>query len=362
MQWFLLALALGAVAAWLAVRLRRRREEAQAYLKGVRSMISDDPDTAIEALSDAARLGSPEAVETYLALGQLLRRTGDLPRAIRLHRNMLHRPGLDPARRVEVERELAEDYRRAGMLGEAAGAYRAVAERGDARASEGLRDVLIEQGRLEEALEWQRARCPADPRLESHLLAAVARTRLPGDAAAGRALARQAVEACPGCADALVALSQAASACGDAEAAAEAAGQALREEPSSALLAWAALEALPPLAALAVLGPAEQARPADGRLRLLRARVLAAAGRHAEAIEAVRAAQDRDEEGEVALALRDVLRDAPSPEPAELEARHDLMVRALLRSVRPLRCRRCDAGATVRSWRCARCGAFDAFT
>ena len=57
-------------------------------------MISDDPDAAIEALSDAARLSSPEAVETYLALGDLFKREGDLTRAIRLHRNMLHRPGL----------------------------------------------------------------------------------------------------------------------------------------------------------------------------------------------------------------------------------------------------------------------------
>ena len=57
-------------------------------------MISDDPDAAIEALSDAARLGSPEAVETYLALGDLFKREGDVTRAIRLHRNMLHRPGL----------------------------------------------------------------------------------------------------------------------------------------------------------------------------------------------------------------------------------------------------------------------------
>ena len=89
----LAALAL-AVAFLVSDRLRRRRDEAQAYLKGVRSMLSDDPDAAIEALSDAARLGSAEAVETYLALGALFRRTGDLSRAVRLHRNMLLGPAL----------------------------------------------------------------------------------------------------------------------------------------------------------------------------------------------------------------------------------------------------------------------------
>jgi lipopolysaccharide biosynthesis regulator YciM len=68
MHWLLVAVGLAVVAAFLAHRLHRRREQARAYLKGVRSMISDDPDAAIEALSDAARLSSPEAVETYLAI------------------------------------------------------------------------------------------------------------------------------------------------------------------------------------------------------------------------------------------------------------------------------------------------------
>ena len=79
MPWLALAILclMAALAIFLGERLRRRRAEARAYLKGVRSMISDDSDAAIEALSDAARLGSPEAVETYLALGALFRRTGD---------------------------------------------------------------------------------------------------------------------------------------------------------------------------------------------------------------------------------------------------------------------------------------------
>src|SRR5512139_2616134 len=146
MYWLAVAILclLAALAIFLGERLRRRRAEAQAYLKGVRSMISDDSDAAIEALSDAARLGSPEAVETYLALGALFRRTGDLTRAIRLHRNMLIRPGLAQERRVEIERELAEDYRRGGMLGEAEAAFRALWQRGDRPGGEGLRDVLLD--------------------------------------------------------------------------------------------------------------------------------------------------------------------------------------------------------------------------
>ncbi|MGB8930553.1 MAG: hypothetical protein WCC48_04790, partial [Anaeromyxobacteraceae bacterium] len=138
----------------LAERSRRRREEARAWLRGVRSVISDDSDAAIAALSDAARLGSDEAIETYLALGALFRRTGDLARAMTLHRNMRVYPGLDEARRDEVERELAEDYRRSGMLAEAVDllAPRAASDRA---AAELLREVLADQGRWREAAQVQ---------------------------------------------------------------------------------------------------------------------------------------------------------------------------------------------------------------
>jgi lipopolysaccharide biosynthesis regulator YciM len=369
MHWLLIALGLGVVAAVLAYRLRRRREEAQAYLKGVRSMISDDPDAAIEALSDAARLGTPEAVETYLALGQLLRRTGDLTRAIRLHRNMLHRPGLDPTRRAEVERELADDYRRAGMLSDAADTYRALAERGDAAAAQGLRDVRVEQGRVEEALAEHRARCPEDRRLLAHLLAAVARARRAGDAAGtgGRAgatalaAARDAAAADPTCADALLARAEAEASAGDADAAAGSVADALRQAPRAALLAWPALAALPVGRGLETVEVALAGGGDEARLRTLRGRLLARAGRNGDAVAELRRAMDADADGEATFALREVLRDAAAPTPEELPARHDLMVAALLRQVRPLRCGRCGAGAAARAWRCPRCGAFDAY-
>ncbi len=203
--WTALAVASAAaiVAMLLADRLRRRRDEAQAYLKGVRSVISGDPDAAIEALSDAARLGHPEAVETYLALGALFRRTGDLSRAVRLHRNMLLGPALDAARRVAVERELAEDYRRSGMLAEASEIYERLAPL-DRAALEGLRDVRIEQGDLGGAVAAQRRLgAPAPDAGLAPLLAAQARADGAADPARGVALAREALAADPRSADAL---------------------------------------------------------------------------------------------------------------------------------------------------------------
>jgi len=172
-------------------RTRRHRDEARAWLRGVRSVLSDDSDAAIAALSDAARLGKAEAIDTYLALGALFRRTGDLARAVRLHRNMLVYPGLEPARRAEVERELAEDYRRSGMLAEAEELLAPLAAT-DRAAGELLRDVLADQGRWSAAAEVQRRVAGEGPdAVRAHLLAAAAREAIsaaPDQAAAGRSL------------------------------------------------------------------------------------------------------------------------------------------------------------------------------
>ncbi len=364
LRWLLLAIVcLAAALALLAERLLRRRKEARAYLQGVRYVLSGDPDAAIATLSDAARLGSPEAIETYLALGALFRRTGDLPRAIRLHRNMLMRPGLDPQGRAEVERELAHDYRRCGMSEEALDSYRALSERGDRAGTEGLRDVLVDLGRLEEAAGVQRGLSGGgqDPLL-AHLLAAQARAALGTDPERGRAAARAAVAAAPRSADALLALAEAQGASGESGEALAAFHAALEADPGAALLGWPALAAAGDLeAALRLLDARLAAWPGDGALHYLRGRVLHLAGRPREAVAALRVALDHDASGEVTLAMRDLLREAEAPSPEELGDRHDLLRAALLRKARPLRCSRCGAEAPTREWRCRRCGAFESF-
>ncbi len=361
-----IAVAAGSLAAVAAIlvadRLKRRRDETRAVLKGVRSVISGDPDAAIEALSDAARLGAPHAVETYLALGALFRRTGDLARAVRLHRNMLMGPVLDPARRADVELELAEDYRRSGMLGEAAEIYERRAPGGRA-AAEGLRDVYVDQGKLEAAVEVQRrlAGGAADAVL-AHLLSARARELVASDANRAASLAREALGAEPTSADAMLALGEAEAARGDGAAAIEAVGKALDADRRVTTLAW------PSLAAVAANDAVESfvrarlgALPDDAALHLLLGRTLLRACRMADALAALRRALELDATGEVTVAMRELLREAEAPGPDDLAARHDLLVAALLRRARPLRCARCSADAPVRSWRCKRCGAFDPY-
>lgn len=364
MHWLYIGLlCLGVVALILGERLRRRRVEARAYLQGVRYVLSDDPDAAIEALSNAARLGSPEAFETYMALGALFRRTGDLAHAIRLHRNMLLKSDLLPQQRTEVERELAQDYRRGGMFEEAANAFRALAAAGDRVAAEGLRDVLADQGKLQEAADVQRAMSGgSDDPILAHLLAAQARHELASDPARAIETARAATAAHARSADALLALAEAEGAERRVSAARAALAAGLEADPGAALLAWPALVALGDVpAALEVVDAAAAREPADAALQFLRGRLLHAAGQNAEAAPALRRALELDRTGEVTLAMRDLLREAGAPGPEELAVRHDLMVTALLRRARPVRCRRCGAEAPIRAWRCTRCGAFESF-
>jgi len=361
---FWIALASGALAAavaLLAMDRRRRRDEAQAYLKGVRSVISGDPDAAIEALSDAARLGTPEAVDTYLALGALFRRTGDLSRAVRLHRNMLLGPALDPARRGEIERELAEDYRRSGMLAEAAEIYGRLAP-ADPVAAEGLRDVRVEQGDLAGAVEVQRRLGREPDSVLAHLLAARAREVAAADLGEAVALAEEALRVDPASADALLALAEVAGTRGDAAAALAALGRALDVDARVAVLAWPALSrAADPAAGEAFVRARLAAWPDDAALHLLHARALRRAERNGEALAAVRTALAQDRSGEVTVAMRELLREAEAPGPDDLATRHELLVSALLRRARPLRCARCAAETAARAWRCRRCGAFDSY-
>lgn len=364
MFWLVLGIAcLGAMLGLsLGKMLQRRREEARAYLKGVRYVLSDDPDAAIEALSDAARFGSPEAVETYLALGALFRRTGDLARAIRLHRNMLMRPGLSPVERAEVERELADDYRRSGMLLEAASALEPLVAREDRAAIEALRDIRVQQNELAAAAELQRRLgMGSDDPLLAHILAARARSLYPSDPQEARCVAQEALDASEGSADAMLALAEV-SADRDAEAVLTLISRALDVQPEAALLCWPALSRYgSPVAAGRLLDERLAKSPNDAALHLLRGRLLGAEGRRAEAFAALRRAMDLDSTGEVTLAMQELLRGAEVLQIQELPARHDLMMAALLRQVRLLRCRRCGAPAAARSWRCARCGSFEGY-
>jgi lipopolysaccharide biosynthesis regulator YciM len=232
--------AAGAVVALLAVLSRKGRTEdrARAYLAGVTYVLSDDPDAAIAELSRAARL-STETLETYFALGALFRRKGDLERAIRLHQNIVLRPGLGPEVKRRAQLALAQDYRRSGLADKAEEVLTRVLqdEPDNPEALLRLRALLEEAGQWWRAAEVEARRLSrdgADTRVLAHLLAAHARSIAPSAAAEAEAVARRAADLDPRSADAHLAIGEALAAAGRAAEAIAPLEDALSLEPELA--------------------------------------------------------------------------------------------------------------------------------
>ena len=123
--WWLLALPLFFVLGWVAARIdikhlvRESRTLPRSYFKGLNFLLNEQPDRAIEAFLEAARV-DPETIELHFALGNLFRRRGETDRAIRVHQNLIERDEtqnqLSDEQRLHALAELGQDYLKAGLL------------------------------------------------------------------------------------------------------------------------------------------------------------------------------------------------------------------------------------------------------
>lgn len=93
------------------------------YVKGLNYLLNEQPDKALELFVRVVEVDS-DTVETYLLLGTLFRRRGEVERAIRIHQNLIARPHLEGHHRATALLELGKDYTRAGLLDRAEGLYR----------------------------------------------------------------------------------------------------------------------------------------------------------------------------------------------------------------------------------------------
>lgn len=85
------------------------------YLQGLNYLLNERPDAAIDSFIDSLDV-THETLETHLALGNLLRKRGEVDRAIRIHQNLLSRPYLGEDQTLHVQLELARDFISAGLL------------------------------------------------------------------------------------------------------------------------------------------------------------------------------------------------------------------------------------------------------
>lgn len=118
--WLLLPVA--ALSGYLAAKKSQRRNVLQKnlppnkeYLAGLNFLLNEQPDKALELFIKLLEVDS-DTIETHFALGSLFRRRGEVDKAIRIHQNLIARPDLSRAHRLQALLELGHDYMRAGVL------------------------------------------------------------------------------------------------------------------------------------------------------------------------------------------------------------------------------------------------------
>ena len=169
--WWLLVLPVFFVLGWIAARidikhlLQESRALPRSYFKGLNFLLNEQPDQAIEAFIEAARV-DPETIELHFALGSLFRRRGETDRAIRVHQNLIERDGLSAAQRLNALSELGQDYLKAGLLDRAEEIFLKL--RGTARDEEALKNLLEI---YQQEKEWAKAIAVAEamPNHSDHL-------------------------------------------------------------------------------------------------------------------------------------------------------------------------------------------------
>jgi len=73
---------------------RRERKNSRSYELGLRHLLNEQQDEAVETLVEALRVDQ-DNIDTHLALGGLLRRRGELEKAVFVHENVLSHARLD---------------------------------------------------------------------------------------------------------------------------------------------------------------------------------------------------------------------------------------------------------------------------
>ena len=141
---------------WVLARLRRREGPGYGdhphYLLGLNYLISNQPDLALVELTKAVR-GETDAIEAYLALGNLFREKGQVERAIDIHKSLLHRPNLTELGRTQALFSLGLDFKKAGLVDRSERTLREVVKRDP----ENLSGWLCLRRVYEEMSRWNKA-------------------------------------------------------------------------------------------------------------------------------------------------------------------------------------------------------------
>ena len=123
------------------------------YFVGLNYLLNEQTDEAIESFISALEINS-DTVETYIVLGRLFRRRGELEKAIQVHQDLLARPSLTREQSLRVQLELAHNYIKAGLLDRGESLLEGMLKTPWSGADESVKLLLSV---YEQEKEWQKA-------------------------------------------------------------------------------------------------------------------------------------------------------------------------------------------------------------
>jgi len=111
----------------LSKRYRNSIYEAQSrvFLNATQYLISGNKDLAIREFLNAVDINR-ETIETYFALGGLFRSSGEIDKAISIHRSLIARENISESHRLKALKELAIDFDKGGFIEKAIETYKDV--------------------------------------------------------------------------------------------------------------------------------------------------------------------------------------------------------------------------------------------
>ena len=116
----LVLLVLAVAAGWTLGRGGLRMDGADRaqlpsqYYRGFNFLLDGEEDDAVDAFTEALAVNE-DTLDTHIALGSVLRKRGEVDRAIRIHQNLLKRPQLTAVQLHQSHLELARDFIAAGL-------------------------------------------------------------------------------------------------------------------------------------------------------------------------------------------------------------------------------------------------------
>lgn len=125
---------------------------SEDYLRGLNLVLNQQTDEALEFFVEMASVDE-QTLETHFALGHLFRRRGEVDKAIRVHQNLLARPGLSEEQRDQAMLALGKDYLSAGLFDRAEKVFAELSS-GSAEEAAALEHVV---GIYEQQSEWSKA-------------------------------------------------------------------------------------------------------------------------------------------------------------------------------------------------------------